>query len=59
MYDGVCGGCAVRLFEGDMFELLQVAAFHGARADFLCDRASMMAIPPLMRERHVRAVAAV
>ncbi|KAG5498358.1 hypothetical protein JIQ42_03164 [Leishmania sp. Namibia] len=42
-----------------MFELPQVAAFHGTLADFVYDRASMMAIPPLMRERYVRAVAAV
>ncbi|KAG5474771.1 hypothetical protein LSCM4_03947 [Leishmania orientalis] len=57
--NGVCGGCALRLFEGDMFELPPVAAFHGTRADFVYDRASMMAIPPLMRELYVRAVASV
>ncbi|KAG5499936.1 hypothetical protein GH5_04073 [Leishmania sp. Ghana 2012 LV757] len=42
-----------------MFELPPVAAFHETRADFVYDRASMMAIPPLMRELYVRAVASV
>ncbi|KPA85260.1 hypothetical protein ABB37_01607 [Leptomonas pyrrhocoris] len=58
VYEGVKGGCTIRLFEGDFLALAGVEVFCNAKIDFVYDRASMMAMHPSMRSAYVATIAA-